>query len=421
MFLKRLLLPICILSTIVLSANDKYPAFAMDSADIKAVLAQAFVYQPNRSTATLPADITFGCADIKYNQGTFKIVECGDGIYMSLRTNDVIMNNKQYRLVAPYWGLFWHYLAQFGLPIWHIQDGGPTNALAQEKLKQLGGKYAYSWQHLENDKLFQKTAKRKIAQSNHINDYAGIIVYRARQEKNRETSSTEYKLFKAKHPNFIYVNAHTRNILKRKDNTYQLFTDAGLEEYIPLSKTLSSEYSPLLAKTIIQALGNPKQYIIKPVYSSLSMGVNAVAPHDLDALLELILKNKQAIPSNAPRSLSYWKRLSPAYFVASEYVQSHTIYKDGNPYDPTMRVMFAMHHEQGIIQVNVLGGFWKIPVKSLNQKTATLTQRHVTIAHAGDYYSGIMVDPADAAVLKKSLAPVLAKAYEQMLQTTKYR
>ncbi|NDD55743.1 hypothetical protein EBZ39_18075, partial [bacterium] len=96
------------------SAHDHYEPFAMDPADLTAVLKQTFA-KDVPSLRTVPADITFGCVDIKYNRGSFKIVECGDANYMSFRTGDVLMNGKPYKLVAPYWGIFWHYLRSFGL------------------------------------------------------------------------------------------------------------------------------------------------------------------------------------------------------------------------------------------------------------------------------------------------------------------
>ncbi len=400
---------------ISLDANNSYDPFVMDQQDIHALLQEKNSIITSK-TANIPADITFGCADIKYNNGSFKIVECGDAIYMSLRTHDVIMNKKQQRLTGPYWGILWHYLMQFRLPIWHVQDAGPANALALDELKKLGGNYVGSWQHLANNAVFQEAAKKTVRSPSALADYAGIIVYRARQERNREPNTGEYQKFKAQHPNFIYVNANTRDFLKRKDNTYRLFNDAGLGKYIPTSIVASTLYDPSLAHAIRKALGTVQQYIIKPVYSSLSIGVNTVASEDLESFLELILLKKDAIPKNSGRGLHFWRNHNPPHFIASEYAPSQTLYKDGKPYDPTMRVMFVMHHDRGSVHINVLGGFWKIPVKALNDQTATLTEKHVTIAHAGDYYSfGAMLTADDAATLKLSLAPVLAKAYEAML------
>jgi len=414
MLLKRLLM---LSGTIAMNiaAHNNYAPFVMNRGDIQAVLEQAEVY-PAVGKRPCPPDITFGCADIKYDNGMFKVVECGDGIYMSLRAHDVIMNNAQYNLVGPYWGIFWNYLASFGIPVWHIQDKGPANALALDELARLGGRYASSWTSLLKDPVFKKANNQTKNVGNTINSYSGIIVYRAGKEGARDVTSTEYKNFKNKHTNFIYVNANTRDFLKRKDNTYRIFTAAGQEAYIPKSQVFPTVYSPELASVMRSALGNPEKYIIKPVYSSLSIGVNAIASNDLNSFLELILNKKDSIPKQSPRSLSYWRKSTAPHFIASEYASSQTIYKDGKPYDPTMRVMFAMHSDKGEITVNILGGFWKIPVKPLNQAGASLTEKHVTIAHAGDYFSfGMMLDPENTTLLKERMAPVLAKVYEYIL------
>lgn len=84
------------------------------------------------------------------------------------------------------------------------------------------------------------------------------------------------------------------------------------------------------------------------------------------------------------------------------------------PHDPTMRVMLVMHHDKGQLHINVLGGFWKVPVKSLTDK-GSLTERLVTIAHSGAKYSGILVEKEDMKDIKNILHSMLPRLYETML------
>ncbi len=384
----------------------------MKNDDIAATLAATYI-QETRGLQSLPVDICFGCADIKYNDGKFKIVECGDGIYMSLRATDVVMNNKQYNLVAPFWGLLWHQLAQFGIPVWHVEAISSKEAFAVSEYKKLGILYQPSLSALENSLEFQAAESQVKASPKRITDSAGIVVFAAASESTRD--GITYQEFKKKHPLFIYVNRTARNYLKRKDNTYKLFQSAGLTDYIPQFKLFPRAFSPEAVEQITQAFPEEKLIVIKPTFSSLSMGVNVVSSLGLNSFLKRILKHPEKISPQASRGLAFWRTTKQPLFIASEYVPSKTIYKDGKPYDPTMRVMFILYHNNRQIVANVLGGFWKIPVKPLNDFHATETEKHVTIAHAGDYFSGILLEAEESKRMKQVLAPVLARAYEQML------
>ena len=332
----------------------KYARFSMKNGDIAATLTATYV-QETSGLQSLPADICFGCADIKYNDGQFKIVECGDGIYMSLRATDVVMNNKQYNLVAPFWGLLWHQLAQFDIPVWHVEGTSSKEALAVSEYKKLGARYQPSLAALESSLDFQDAEYQVKASSKKITDCAGIIVFAAASESSRD--GVTYQEFKKKHPLFIYVNSTARHYLKRKDNTYKLFQAAGLADYIPQFKVFPRAFSTETVQQIKQAFPEEKLLVIKPTFSSLSMGVNVVSSVGLNSFLKTILKHPEKISPQASRGLAFWRTTKQPQFIASEYVPSKTIYKDGKPYDPTMRVMFILYHNDGQIVANVLGGF----------------------------------------------------------------
>jgi hypothetical protein len=391
-----------------------YAPFAMALSDINAILSSQLNYAAPALTSTT-ADICFGCADIKYDQGDFKIVECGDGIYMSLRASDFIMNNKPYNLVAPFWGLLWHFLHQFNLPVWLVEGISNKHAMAISECKKLNIPFVRSFEELENSPLFQTACKKAALQPASLSDYAGIIVFSATPGKERRRSGKKYKEFQKKYPQYIYLNGTARDYLKRKDETYTLFKRAGLSSFIPNFAVFPTNYDNSIVPTVKRLLPKSELVVVKPAFSSLSCGVNVIEKKDLESFLKLILQNPHHIPKSAKRDLAFWKHNKPSRCVISDYARSQTIYKDGKPYDPTMRVMYIMYHDQGVIRVNVLGGFWKIPVYPLHDKSATHTQKHVTIAHAGDYYTGILLEQKESIRMKQAVAPVLAKAYEQML------
>ena len=394
------------------AAKSHYMPFRMNRADIDAVVGSGQAYC-TKGLESIPADITFGCADIKYKQGAVKFCECGDAFFMSLRPCNIEFNDNHHWEVAPFWGIFWNYLKQFGLPIWHVGDGGPANALALEELKKCGGRYVKTWNALHHQLGCgkQRLAPQKSAGSARINAYQGIVAFKDWGE--RVQDSKDFAEFKRTHPELIFVNAVAHGYLKRKDNTYRLFSDAGCTENLPFFRVYKSEYSEELVAQILNEFKSDV-LVVKPTFGLCSNGVNVIRRDELKSLLQLILRDPGRIPKGEHRCLSYWRQAKPGSFIVSECLESQHIEVGGKPYDPTMRVMYIMHHDNGAVHVNVLGGFWKIPVKSLSDR-GSLTEQRVTIAHSGDQYTGIMVDRADAKVMKQKMTEILTKAYQMML------
>ena len=409
--MKKINLILLIASIIDLHATS-YPPFMVSESDSTGVINRG-VTVPVTTAPHLPADISFACADIKYHEGSLKFCECGDGIYMSLRTATVALNDHPQDAVAPYWGIFWHYLAQFRLPLWLVGNIEPETALARATFKQLGGSCRQNLLQLEQDENFKKACESTFIPQSRINAYRGIIIFRSGSERGRDGDAI--RDFRRNHPEFLYVNSIARPYLIRKDATSEIFKAAGLAQLIPAAKTYGSNYSSTLTQQILNDF--PDQWlIIKPTSSSLANGVNLVDRNNLEEFLRLILRDKKNISCNAPRGLSYWRTAHPSHFFVSSYAPSHLIYKDNLPYDPTMRIVFMMYHDKGVINITVIAGFWKIPVESLAATEATLTARHITIAHAGDYYTGILVDPHDWNDIKEILDNNLPTLYQTILE-----
>lgn len=393
-------------------ASDKYAPFDLSKKNIQSALAN-FNVTPLPGDKLLPANITFACADIKYNKDGVKFCECGDGIYMSFRTAKLEINQEIHNIVTPGWGLFWNFLHQFNLPIWHVGDRGPAHALALEELSALGGRYAKDFNMLEKDAFFKKSCKNNFAKTSNIRDYAGIIVFRAKNEHARDADFVQD--FQQRHPEFLFVNDIARSYVKRKDNTYKLFHDCDLDEYLPENKVYPAQYSNKLTEQILKDFKQHNLLVVKPVFSSLSYGVNVIDREHLDDLLSVILRDKKKISPGAHRCYAYWRMRNPSNFVVAQHVASKTISVRGNSYDPTMRVLFMMYHDKGQVYTTVIGGFWKIPVKHLGQTGCSLTDRRVTIAHAGAEFSGILVDHDDMDAVKKTLHTILPRLYQRML------
>lgn len=396
--------------------GQSYDPFNLSDRDIQTILQQ---------TVTIPssshnADISFLCADMKYHNGMLKFCELGDAIYMSFtRDMRLEINGDIKQLHAPGWGIFWHYLKQFNIPVWFVGFVRNRNALAFDEYEKLAGRYVPNLHTLKQDPTFQNILDKNFKPTGNINDYKGIIITCARTESERD--GAEILEFKQQHPEFIFVNKNIRPIVTRKDVSYQTFCDAGLSYLIPRTKIYEKQYSPKLVDEIMRTFTS-NYIVLKPLAGTCSRGVTIIEKQELDQTLALILMQdkKKLRQSTKIPWLTEWSVDTEPKFMVSEYVPSQTLMRDNNPYDPTMRMMCMLRHDQGAIHVTIIGTFWKIPALPLTS-AATLTEKHVTRAHLvmtdpDAFHSGIMVDRETMQRVSQILHNCMPILYKHVLE-----
>lgn len=405
-------------STVLKIVQSKdYSPFNLSSNDIQTIFNQTIVVP---ACNNLPADISFICADIKYNNGRLKFCELGDALYMSFtRDMRLEINGTVKTMHAPGWGIFWHYLKQFGLPVWFVGTLRNSNAQALDVLSELGQHHQPTLHDLEKKSLFQNALKKDFVKTDNINDYRGIIVHSAFNGTRQEHK--EIKAFKKRYPEFIFINNKTHRIASHKELTYNLFYEADLSQYLPHFKIYPKVYQPEIVKDILEQFTS-KYLVIKPLAGSCSRGVSIIKRGELDTLLSLILtKDKRTLQQSNIPWVSEWNNDTDSNFIVSEFVDSKTLFMNKKPYDPTMRIMCILRHDQRNLYITVIGAFWKIPITSLSDK-ATLTDKHVTRAHLNiadpdAFHSGILVGKDDMQNVRQILNRCLPVLYEKILTT----
>ncbi|NDD54128.1 hypothetical protein EBZ39_09660 [bacterium] len=395
--------------------EDSLVVFNLAAEEISSILENTHTIQAPELRGC-PPDVSFGVADVKYNRGKLKVVECGSGEYAYFGDHELAINGKSHLITGPYWGLVWHFLKSFGKPIWFVtQEPEFANAFALETLEACGGKVVPTLQALQKDPDFTSLKQRSAQTTPHtMQDAAGIIVFRSTYDKRRNCSA-----FCKENPSFVVLNAHTRKFFAKKEATYRFFEQAGMGHALPMTKIYTHAFSPDLAENILRSLPKFEHLIIKPTDGSLARGVNIVKRDDLHRLLPDILQ--QTLSSRTgkrPAGIFPINRHVFASFMASEFFPSQTLLVDGKPWDPTMRVMYVMWHDQGVIRTNVLGCYWKIAGAPLNDPDAPLHAKHITnpIAY-GPILPLFQVDPTDQHQLKESLKRILAQVYRTVLKT----
>jgi hypothetical protein len=355
-----------------------------------------------------PADITFGTADLKYDRGKFKIIECGNGPTSSPATHPVFINNHQHILIGPYWDIIEHILTSYAIPTFFIGRApfqGFEYFSDHERFPDL--------EAFTSAQLFFPPETKPQMKPKTIHEHLGIVMYRA-SDRNKQKAKAFYD-FKQKHPAYLLVNANSNSYLFGKDSTYKLFEEAALSAYIPRYAIYPAQYESNLAEKIKRDLGPLTKYIIKPLAQTFALGVGLTTAEHLDDYLKYMF-GTGSVPAADATSIGYWRKKKETHFLVSEFVPSQPIVHRNKTYEPTMRIIFFMTHEQGKITVNIMGGIWKIPPTDLDDTTASLTDRYITNPTRMIEKARILIKQDDLVTMKAAVAPVLAQLYKTILK-----
>lgn len=376
------------------------------SPNVLSVLDQPFITKKDGSKDIEP-NVSYLFADLKFDGQSLKICEFGPCPYAGRPISKLIIHGKTETMKSPYWGLFWHCLHKLDVPVWCV---GGRKKIEMDQLTRIQGHYAKKFTSIPKiqrcNACLQKGGTSKLS----IADYSGIVVFAC------GCKPQKVKSLKKRYPAFLFVNDRTGKFASHKNLMNPLFAQCNLTDYKPRCGLYPKKYSPELILQIQQDL-KADFFIIKPINSLQSRGVIMVPFHELDQTLRLILNDSESLKKVNHRSLRYWAGDKNTSFIVEQYVPSKTIQVNQKSYDPTMRLVFCLWYDQGVITTHVLGGFWKIPVKSLHDD-CSLTEQHVTIPFSGHDNVGIPVSEQDMQVAKGLLAEMLTTLYGHILDMT---
>lgn len=363
---------------------------------------------PIKSFASLPVDISFFIADIKYEKNKLKILEFGQGPRSRFKGHDTLYGK------GTIWSNFWTYLKQFNLPIWYVGPNLDQKSVKEEMafntLRALPNTYAVnSIKELKEHEAFKTHLKKKAPQDPYaISDYQGIAIFR-----HKNASSTELKKFKSSFPAMIVVDQASSPYVNNKYLTSLLFNDEQHIHFRPQGKTYEKVYYPTLAQKIINDF-NCDVYVIKPLDGFKGDGVIMVRKNNLNIVLYNILNKTQAIKESKNPTYNHWAKDKNKKFIVEEYEASKLIHVDGLTYDPTMRIVFCLHYNQGKIGLNYLGGYWKLPPKGLEEE-GTLIEKSKSKINPNRAITSAQISDEDRQHVEEILNQLLPHLYQKML------
>lgn len=361
------------------------------------------------ANSNYPVDISFLIADIKYRRGSLKILELGEGSRSKYKGFDQLYGKGKM------WSRFWNYLAQFNVPMWYI---GPSlkrqsvrDEMAYRDFRDLGGTYVRSKQRCARLVQAEHTYSFPLTQPNEIEKYHAITVLR-----HQNASSQAALEFKRNNPFTLILNHASAPYVNSKFLTNTLFNDPELHAYKPVWKIYPKHYTPDLAQKIINEI-DADIYVIKPLNAFKGDGIIMVTKKKLNYILKNIIQKTAIIRNSTNKTYSHWARDHNDSFIVERFEKSKTIRSQDRPYDPTLRVVYALHYSKETISITFFGSYWKLPERAMNEKATLVERTKSSIDKTGLRASSVMVDGDDIEHVKKTLITVLPKIYIKMLQT----
>jgi hypothetical protein len=386
----------------------------------------------------LPTDISFLFLDLKINpeKNDFKVCEFGEGRLADAIYANTQINDTTYKLMTPYWHLFWKYLEKFNLPIWFI-GANPTKdkiftyapmpldiLFGWDTFLKAGGEQFYSLAQLENSEKFRKLLKNTKTESNSTKQYKGIIVYRY-CNTGVDSHYKILKLFKKRFPQLLILDSASEPYASNKAYGDSLFKCPILKKYRPKSHLYEKKYSENLLAHLEQTFGKSK-LVFKPINSNRTSGVMISNYQDREAKLKIITNTSNIIQQSSsvpygvmykpkhPIGQDYWNHDQNHYFLVEEYCSSRHMYLEDKIYDPSLRIFLLMHHDKQNIEITVLSGYWKFPPHAL-EDNVPLDAKNKTDPNRIDKFMGIAISKDDMAFISKSIHSFMPHVYEKML------
>lgn len=356
----------------------------------------------------LKADVSFVIADIKYREDALKILEFGEGLLSRFR--GFPQGEKKI------WSNFWNYAQSLGLSTWFVSSSLTSTSTQKndttfkrridyKTFVALGGRAAHSLHALEQDHVFQASHQSGIMSS--LSPYKGLIIFRS------SGKNEHIKTFKKRYPDFLIINEASRKYVSHKKRSHDLFKSEELRAFRPQCKIYPKQYSSRLVEQIVHDFSDTRIVVIKPLNAAKGDGVIITELRNIGNVLHHIFAEQSTQKKSKDRAYGYWERDRNQSFIVESYEYSKIIRVHGKEYDPTLRVVCALHYYNKEVHVSFLGSYWKLPARSLCEK-GTLNERAKSAIVNGRVCS-TEVSAQDEADVQKILKTVLPKIYRNML------
>ncbi len=351
-----------------------------------------------------PADVSYLVADFKYSQQHgLKICEVQHGA-LSAVTGDLYLSGGD-GAISPRVADFF---SSFPIKKWAV---GFLYAPLKRAFAAKEWEIQDSMNHLLKDPAFLQCAKTPPIDPFSIASYGGIVYGACNVIHN-------FDFYRKAYPGILFIDEATFPFWKNKYKMSALFDQSEeLKQFKADWRLYPKKYDPLLHIKIQEDMPS-EFYVIKPKKQCLANGVIVVANADLDATLQFILTPSEALRKHPDKKYTYWQTSGEDSFLIEKYYPSD-FFTFTSPlslspqlYDATLRLAFILQCSEGQLSYHCLGGFWKLPPKSLDEE-GTLNEKTISLCEPPFYAP---IDPELFVEINPQMERAMLLLYEVMLK-----
>ncbi len=342
-------------------------------------------------------DISFGIADIKFDGNTLKILELGEGTRSMFEGFDSING----------WGSMWQRIWQFLFDQnkdiffvdYDLNTPDKRKAIAYTALIEHSGRAFNNLRELAHHQPLLALINRA---------QRPLVVIR-----HEAANQHEIKKFNRDFPQLLICNAVIAPFVNNKQFTDLLFTPP-LRASRPYAICIPKRDAPGMAKQILTECP-AKAFVIKPLTGCKGEGIIFTPRAQLASTLTKLFGPRQRGPQSPTAEFIYWDTdRHNMHALIESCEQSKPVIVDGKKYDATLRTVFGLTHADGLITTTIFGSYWKLPVKSRDEKGTLLEKKlsHISTTHR----SAAPLSPDDETTINSSLPPLLASLYSNMIK-----
>lgn len=356
-----------------------------------------------------PVDISYMVADLKYSQEHgLKICEVQHGALSAVR-GDLYLSGGD-GIISP---MIANFFTRFPQKKW---AAGFVYLPLQRSFAAKEWQIEQSLETVLKNSTFLACAAKRPIDPYSIASYAGIVYADFDLVRN-------FSRYRNAYPGILFLNAATFPYWQDKAKMNTLFDlNDELKQYKADWRLYPKNYDTQLSATIQKDIPS-EFYVIKPQGEFSGHGVIVVAREDLDNVLHMILKPAASLAKHTDKKYAFWSKHKEDTFIVEKYYSSdyvafllpligsglHGI--EEYHYDGTIRFVFILHYDKGVMSYHGIGGFWKFPVKALEQE-GTLNEKRTSCGKPPLYS---VLDPALLVEINAQMEKAMLLLYEIML------
>jgi hypothetical protein len=359
-------------------------------------------------------DVSFGIADIKYSDGSLKILEFGEGTLSKFKGFDSIygtgaMLSRIYKFCA-------EECKQLFVVDHDLEFPNKRTAAGYPMLLKKHAVVYYS----RDDML---SVPKNNTKAEGAGEGAQLLVLQSRRASHKRIQNIN-----AVYPSMRVANAAISPFVNNKKQTDKLFTKE-LRDYRPYTAVVEKRDAQNQVAAILEACP-AKYFVLKPIASSRGIGILFAHRDQLELMFKKLFSNyglksivgkiKKIIDPHGTSILSksnnvkFWQYNTDTHFIIESCESSKAVTVDNKSYDATLRLSYGLIHKDGYVEAKAIGYYWKLPRLSLDTK-GSFTNKKLSRIGASNKNSAAALAPEDETAVTALMLPILNNVYTKMI------